>query len=177
MIYILECQTLPVTKVDIHALILVGVVATSAKEARHILYPTFRRDTSGNSLFGVSSFIAACTAKAVRHGMGAVLMVTGVLRRQGDRYMVEVPRAEVDRLHLREGEAVALELRPSGSGTKGSGVAAGDPPVAEDETNYLLRSPRNRERLLAALAQAKRGEGTPLSLVEVRKELGLAEEA
>jgi len=30
---------------------------------------------------------------------------------------------------------------------------------------------------LAALAQAKRGEGTPLSLVEVRKELGLAEEA
>ena len=100
-------------------------------------------------------------------------MVTGVLRRQGDLYMVEVPRAEVDRLHLREGEVIALELRPSGSGVDVGGVVAGDQPVAEDETTYLLRSPRNRERLLAALAQAKRGEGTPLSLGEVRKELGL----
>lgn len=99
-------------------------------------------------------------------------MATGVLRRQGDRYIVEVSREEVDRLHLREGEEVALELRPSGSDVD----ANHNQSAAEDETAYLLRSPCNRERLLAALAQAERGEGIPLSLAEVGKELGLAEQ-
>lgn len=104
-------------------------------------------------------------------------MVTGVLRRQGDRYVVEVSREEVDRLHLREGEMVALELRPSRPAVDVVGAATRNQPAAEDETVYLLRSPRNRERLLAALAQAERGEGIPLSLAEVRRELGLAEQA
>jgi hypothetical protein len=69
-----------------------------------------------------------------------------------------------------------VDLHASGHGPSSTDVP---PPgtVDGDETAYLLRSPRNRERLLAALAQAERGEGIPLSLAEVRKELGLAEEA
>lgn len=100
-------------------------------------------------------------------------MVTGVLRRQGDGYVVDVPREEVERLHLREGEVVTLEFYRS----EQPGHDVPTVPALDDETAYLLRSPRNRERLLMALAQAKRGEGTPMSLAEVRKELGLAEEA
>ena len=102
-------------------------------------------------------------------------MVTGVLRRLGDRYVVDVPLEEVQRLHLREGEAVTLELRPVGATT-------GDQPRhdasdSEDETAYLLRSPRNRERLLAALADAEHGQGDQLTLAEVRQELGLADQS
>ena len=100
-------------------------------------------------------------------------MVTGVLRRQGDRYLVEVPRAEVERLHLREDEAVTLDLHPGAPHAFAEAGPARDDSDADDETAYLLRSPRNRERLLAGLDQAKRGEGTPMSLAEVRKELGL----
>lgn len=50
-------------------------------------------------------------------------------------------------------------------------------PDADDETAHLLRSPRNRERLFTAVAQAERGDGTPMTLAEVRKSLGLVEEA
>jgi len=42
-----------------------------------------------------------------------------------------------------------------------------------DETEYLLRSPRNAERLLQAMEDSKRGEGKPQSVEELRKELGL----
>ena len=108
--------------------------------------------------------------------LGAMLMVTGVLRRHGDRYVVEVSPEEVERLHLQEGEAVALELLPVGSDV-GVDSAAQNRSSADDETAYLLRSPRNRERLLSALAQADRGEGITLSLADIRKELGLAERA
>jgi len=103
-------------------------------------------------------------------------MVTGVLRRHGARYVVEVPRAEVDRLHLQEGELVTLDVRPGSPDIASSGLTDGTS-ASEDETAYLLRSPRNRERLLSALAQADRGEGITLSLADIRKELGLAERA
>jgi antitoxin YefM len=42
------------------------------------------------------------------------------------------------------------------------------------ETAYLLRSPENAERLLAALARAKAGEGEPMTVEQLRVELGLA---
>ena len=105
------------------------------------------------------------------------MMVTGVLRREGNRYIVEVPPEEVDRLHLREGEAVALELRPGGPDVDVVDAIADNRSAEEDETAYLLRSPRNRERLLAALADADRGEGVALTLAEIREELGLARQA
>ena len=41
------------------------------------------------------------------------------------------------------------------------------------ETAYLFSSPRNAERLLEALAQARRGEGTPQTVEELAEELGL----
>lgn len=45
------------------------------------------------------------------------------------------------------------------------------------ETAHLLRSPRNAERLLTALARARAGEGEPQTVAELRRELGLPEDA
>jgi len=44
------------------------------------------------------------------------------------------------------------------------------------ETAHLLRSPRNAERLLAALMRAKAGEGKPMTVRQLRGELGLEPE-
>ena len=44
------------------------------------------------------------------------------------------------------------------------------------ETAHLLRSPRNAERLLAALARARAGEGQTLTVEQLRRELGLDRE-
>ena len=41
------------------------------------------------------------------------------------------------------------------------------------ETAHLLRSPRNAQRLLAALQRAARGKGKPLSADKLRREMGL----
>jgi len=43
------------------------------------------------------------------------------------------------------------------------------------ETAHLLRSPKNAERLLSALARAQRKEGTPQTIDELRAEVGLDE--
>ncbi|HRP09074.1 MAG TPA: type II toxin-antitoxin system Phd/YefM family antitoxin [Gemmatimonadales bacterium] len=42
------------------------------------------------------------------------------------------------------------------------------------ETAYLLRSPANAERLLAALNRARRGRTKPIDLAALRRELGAA---
>jgi antitoxin YefM len=44
------------------------------------------------------------------------------------------------------------------------------------ETAYLLRSPRNAERLLRSLESARRGQGKKVSIEHLRREFGLAEE-
>jgi antitoxin YefM len=44
------------------------------------------------------------------------------------------------------------------------------------ETAHLLRSPRNAQRLLAALAGARAGEGRTLTIDQLRRELGLERE-
>ena len=44
------------------------------------------------------------------------------------------------------------------------------------ETAHLLRSPRNAERLLSALARARESGGTSLTLAELRQEVGLGKE-
>lgn len=41
------------------------------------------------------------------------------------------------------------------------------------ETAHLLRSPRNAQRLLAALERAARGKGKPESVDKLRREMGL----
>jgi len=45
------------------------------------------------------------------------------------------------------------------------------------ETAYLLRSPQNAERILTALARALKNEGEPQNIDDLRREVGLAEEA
>ena len=45
------------------------------------------------------------------------------------------------------------------------------------ETAHLLRSPKNAERLLAALGRAQRNELKPSTVTDLRKQLGLGEEA
>jgi antitoxin YefM len=44
------------------------------------------------------------------------------------------------------------------------------------ETAHLLRSPRNAERLLTALARVRSGSVEPQTVEELRTEVGLAEE-
>ncbi len=44
------------------------------------------------------------------------------------------------------------------------------------ETAHLLRSPKNAERLLAALARAQRQTLPPSTVEELRKELGFVQE-
>jgi antitoxin YefM len=43
------------------------------------------------------------------------------------------------------------------------------------ETAHLLRSPKNAERLLRALARAKKGKGKPESIAKLRRDFGLDE--
>ena len=43
------------------------------------------------------------------------------------------------------------------------------------ETAHLLRSPRNAERLLRALARVRQGKGRPASLAKLRRDMGLDE--
>ena len=44
------------------------------------------------------------------------------------------------------------------------------------ETAHLLRSPRNAERLLAALARARAGDEPAMSVDALRRDLGLVED-
>ncbi len=43
------------------------------------------------------------------------------------------------------------------------------------ETAHLLRSPRNAERLLVALARSRQGEGQPQSLDDLKESIGFGE--
>jgi len=44
------------------------------------------------------------------------------------------------------------------------------------ETAHLLRSPKNAERLLAALARARAGDEPAMPVEELRRDLGLVED-
>jgi len=57
---------------------------------------------------------------------------------------------------------------------KGGNVAliAADELESLVESVHLLRSPKNAERLLAALERALKGEGEPASLESLREEVG-----
>lgn len=66
---------------------------------------------------------------------------------------------EVVIIRRRNGEDVAL--------------VAADELASLLETAHLLRSPKNAQRLLTALARARGGEPAPQSVQELRSELGL----
>jgi len=58
-------------------------------------------------------------------------------------------------------------------GTEAIAMIAADELASLMETAYLLRSPKNAERLLKALARAQRGELSPQSVDNLRAEVGL----
>jgi antitoxin YefM len=51
-------------------------------------------------------------------------------------------------------------------------LIAADELESLSETAHLLRSPKNAERLLSALARARAGEGEPQTVEELRRTLG-----
>jgi len=52
-------------------------------------------------------------------------------------------------------------------------IIAADELAGLEETAYLLRSPKNAERLLGALRRAENGEGRIETVEELRKSVGL----
>ena len=66
-------------------------------------------------------------------------------------------------------QVVIIERR----GAESVALIAADELEGLMETAYLLRSPKNAERLLRALARAQQKEGTPQTIDELKKEVGL----
>lgn len=60
-------------------------------------------------------------------------------------------------------------------GAEAVALIAADELAGLQETAHLLRSPKNAQWLLAALRQALEGEGTPVSVEHLRRDLGLDE--
>jgi len=56
---------------------------------------------------------------------------------------------------------------------KGVAMVSLDEWERTNATAYLLASPANRKRLLASLARARRGEGSPVDTKKLRRQLGL----
>jgi antitoxin YefM len=69
-------------------------------------------------------------------------------------------------------ETVIIRRRNAGA----VAMVAADELESLTETAHLLRSPKNAERLLTALARARSGEGAPQTVDELRHELGLPAE-
>lgn len=66
-------------------------------------------------------------------------------------------------------EVVMIQRR----GEEGVAMIAASELASLTETAYLLRSPANAERLLAALGRAQKNDVNPSSLDELRRETGL----
>lgn len=62
-------------------------------------------------------------------------------------------------------------------GNEDVAMIAADELASLTESAYLLRSPRNAERLLSALGRALENEGQPQSIDDFRREVGLDEKA
>src|SRR5829696_7297342 len=69
-------------------------------------------------------------------------------------------------------EVVIIQRR----GAEDVALIAADELTSLLETAHLLRSPANAERLLAALSRALEGEGKPMTVEELRREVGLDED-
>lgn len=66
-------------------------------------------------------------------------------------------------------QAVVIRRR----GAQDVALVAADELRSLMETAHLLRSPKNAERLLRALGRARRRGGSPRSVTNLRRELGL----
>ena len=66
-------------------------------------------------------------------------------------------------------EVVIIQRR----GSEDVAMISADELASLTETAYLLRSPQNAERVLSALAKALKSQGTPQSVEELQREVGL----
>lgn len=66
-------------------------------------------------------------------------------------------------------EVIIIERR----GTESVALISADELEGLLETAHLLRSPENTKRLLKALTRARQKKGTPQSIEEMKKEVGL----
>jgi antitoxin YefM len=73
---------------------------------------------------------------------------------------------------VKDRETVIITRR----GAANVALIAADELESIQETAHLLRSPANAARLLAALSRARAGEGATISVDELRRNVGLAEE-
>jgi antitoxin YefM len=73
---------------------------------------------------------------------------------------------------VQDREVIIVRRRNGGD----AAIIAADELASLMETAHLLSSPRNAQRLLAALDQALRGEGRKMTLAELRQEVGLTED-
>jgi antitoxin YefM len=70
-------------------------------------------------------------------------------------------------------ETVIIQRR----GAKDVALIAADELESLLETAHLLRSPKNAERLLAALARAQQRDGERMTVDDLRREVGLGDDA
>lgn len=61
-------------------------------------------------------------------------------------------------------------------GERDVAILAADELAGILETAHLLRSPKNAERLMRALKRSLKGEGTPITVDELRRSVGLNED-
>jgi antitoxin YefM len=73
----------------------------------------------------------------------------------------------------RSRETVIISRR----GAEDVALIAADELASLQETAHLLRSPANAARLLTVLQRALAGEGEPVTIRDLRREVGLAEES
>jgi antitoxin YefM len=115
---------------------------------------------------------------AVGEGIGGSDAGTGMLYVKGEDHFMPI---ETTYTALRENlasyldrvvddrEVVVVKRR----GARDVAIIAADELAGLEETAYLLRSPKNAERLRRALNRAKRGEGKAESIDDLRKSVGL----
>jgi antitoxin YefM len=70
---------------------------------------------------------------------------------------------------IQDRDVVVIERR----GSESVALISADELASLTETAYLLRSPKNAERLLSALNRALKDEGRPMAADELRVEVGL----
>lgn len=70
---------------------------------------------------------------------------------------------------IRDRDVVVIERR----GSEDVALISATELASLTETAYLLRSPKNAERLLSALNRALKNEGHPMSPDALRKEIGI----
>jgi len=69
-------------------------------------------------------------------------------------------------------EVVVIQRR----GSEDVAMISADELASLTETAYLMRSPQNAKRILSALARALKNQGRPLSMEDLRREVGLEDE-